>query len=56
MKSKDEFLNENASKRTKCLIYSRCMGYYRPVKYFNAGKQSEFCERIFYRFNKEIFK
>lgn len=32
-------------KRTKCEIWSRVMGYHRPVSYFNIGKKSEFEER-----------
>jgi len=32
-------------KRTKCEVYSRVVGYLRPVQQWNAGKQSEWCER-----------
>lgn len=32
-------------KRTKCEVWTRVMGYHRPVEMFNAGKQSEFNER-----------
>jgi anaerobic ribonucleoside-triphosphate reductase len=28
-----------------CEIYSRACGYFRPVKQFNPGKQSEFWDR-----------
>ena len=28
-----------------CEIYSRITGYYRPLKYWNIGKQEEFRER-----------
>lgn len=31
--------------RTKCEIYTRVMGYYRPVTQFNNGKKSEFYTR-----------
>lgn len=31
--------------RTKCEIFSRSMGFIRPVSNFNTGKYSEFCER-----------
>ncbi len=31
--------------RTKCEIYTRVMGYYRPVTQFNHGKKSEFYTR-----------
>lgn len=26
-------------------VYSRCVGYYRPVQQWNKGKQSEFNDR-----------
>lgn len=31
--------------RTKCEVFSRSMGFIRPVSNFNIGKYSEFCER-----------
>lgn len=31
--------------RTPCEIFSRSMGFIRPVSNFNIGKYSEFCER-----------
>ncbi len=41
----EEYLKNNESKRTKCEVWTRVMGYHRPVQNFNAGKQSEFAER-----------
>lgn len=35
----------NEITRTKCEIYTRVMGYYRPVSQFNNGKKSEFYTR-----------
>ena len=32
-------------KRQKCEVYSRVVGYYRPVEQWNEGKQAEFTER-----------
>jgi len=32
-------------KGTKCEVYSRIVGYFRPVKQWNNGKQEEFYER-----------
>lgn len=29
-------------------VYSRCTGYYRPVKNWNKGKQEEFKDRKLY--------
>jgi len=33
------------SKRTECEVYSRVVGYMRPVKQWNRGKQQEFYDR-----------
>lgn len=33
------------SERTRCEIWTRVMGYYRPVSMWNAGKQSEYFDR-----------
>lgn len=35
--------------RTRCEIWTRVMGYHRPVSQFNRGKQSEFNERLHFR-------
>ncbi len=34
--------------RQRCEVWTRVMGYYRPVSQFNRGKQSEFAERQFF--------
>jgi hypothetical protein len=36
------------SQRTKCEVWTRVMGYCRPVSNFNKGKKSEFEERRFF--------
>jgi ribonucleoside-triphosphate reductase len=33
------------NKRTECEVYSRVVGYLRPVKQWNRGKQQEFDDR-----------
>lgn len=33
------------SKRTKCEVYSRIVGYIRPVQNWNPGKSAEFKDR-----------
>lgn len=33
------------SERTRCEVWTRVMGYHRPVGEFNAGKQAEHAER-----------
>ena len=32
--------------RTKCEVWTRVMGYHRPVHAFNIGKKGEFAERV----------
>jgi len=32
--------------RQPCEVWTRVMGYHRPVSSFNRGKQGEFAERI----------
>jgi hypothetical protein len=31
--------------RTKCEVWSRVMGYHRPISAWNAGKQQEYLDR-----------
>ena len=40
----------------RCEIYSRVVGYFRPVSQWNKGKQEEFKDRKEYKFNQEDFK
>lgn len=35
----------NNEERQKCEVWTRVMGYHRPVASFNRGKQGEFRER-----------
>jgi hypothetical protein len=35
--------------RQPCEVWTRVMGYHRPVSQFNAGKRSEYAERLLYR-------
>lgn len=34
-----------AAKRTRCEVWTRVMGYHRPVSHFNVGKKSEHYSR-----------
>ncbi len=36
------------SRRTRCEIWTRVMGYHRPISSFNTGKKGEFAERVFF--------
>jgi hypothetical protein len=35
--------------RTRCEVWTRVMGYHRPVSAFNAGKRAEHAERCYFR-------
>ena len=34
--------------RTRCEIWTRVMGYHRPISSFNIGKQGEVAERKYF--------
>ena len=38
--------------RTKCEVWSRVMGYHRPVSEWNIGKKAEFASRKTYKINE----
>lgn len=42
-------INLKDEERTKCEVYSRVMGYHRPVTEWNQGKQQEFADREMYQ-------
>jgi hypothetical protein len=42
----------NQEDRTKCLVYTRVMGYHRPVESFNIGKKGEHKQRLHFRESK----
>ncbi len=44
----NEILKKLNEKRTKCIVYTRVMGYHRPVESFNIGKKGEHQERKFF--------
>ena len=35
--------------RTRCEVWTRVMGYHRPVSAFNRGKQAEHQERTYFQ-------
>lgn len=43
--TKDELPEE---KRTRCEVWTRVMGYHRPVSGWNEGKQAEHRERKYF--------
>lgn len=40
--------------RTRCEVWTRVMGYHRPVAGFNVGKKGEFQERKYFAEPKEV--
>jgi len=45
----NETLESQSEKRTKCLVFTRVMGYHRPVESFNIGKKGEHKQRIYFK-------
>lgn len=52
MSNEDIKVNETVtipeSERTKCEVWTRVMGYHRPVQSYNIGKKGEFEERKYF--------
>jgi len=44
---------EQAAMCVPCEVYSRIVGYLRPVQNWHRGKQQEFCERETFRVSDE---
>ncbi|MBU3014883.1 anaerobic ribonucleoside-triphosphate reductase [Poseidonibacter lekithochrous] len=44
--NKQELLEKNQDRRTRCIVYTRVMGYHRPVESFNIGKKAEHNQRV----------
>jgi ribonucleoside-triphosphate reductase len=44
-----EFANPNKSCNARCEVYSRVVGYFRPVAWWNKGKKAEWKDRKFYK-------
>jgi anaerobic ribonucleoside-triphosphate reductase len=42
------------NKRTECEVYSRVVGYLRPVSQWNRGKQQEYLDRKTFKIKKEF--
>lgn len=45
---RDPGLRLEDSERTRCEVWTRIMGYHRPVSVFNAGKRAEHGERQYF--------
>ncbi|HNX77132.1 MAG TPA: anaerobic ribonucleoside-triphosphate reductase [Candidatus Rifleibacterium sp.] len=40
-----QFVDNGWLPRQRCEVWSRVMGYYRPVSQWNVGKKAEYAER-----------
>ncbi|WP_457593942.1 anaerobic ribonucleoside-triphosphate reductase [Hydrogenimonas sp.] len=45
MHRNEEILKKMEDRRTRCTVYTRVMGYHRPVESFNIGKKGEHRQR-----------
>ncbi len=45
MQRNEEILKRMEARRTRCTVYTRVMGYHRPVESFNIGKKGEHRQR-----------
>ena len=49
-----EDITLNDEERQPCEVWTRVMGYYRPVSEFNVGKKSEFYSRVCFAESKAV--
>ena len=49
MTEKEKEIKLNDNERQRCSIYSRVMGYHAEISFWNAGKQSEFKDRKYFK-------
>ena len=45
----DERIELTDAERQPCEVWTRVMGYHRPVSEFNPGKKGEHAERVHFR-------
>ena len=43
-----DLADPNETRKVICEVWSRCVGYYRPIRNFNKGKRAEFADRKVY--------
>lgn len=46
--SREALLKKLEDKRTRCTVWSRVMGYSRPISSYNEGKIAEHKERVLF--------
>lgn len=40
--------------RQRCEVWSRVMGYHRPIAGYNVGKKQEFADRKYFKLKEEV--
>ena len=45
MSEQEKEIKLDDAERQECEIWTRVMGYFRPISAFNVGKKSEYAER-----------
>ncbi len=54
MSESDNNATDRRIKAVRTEVYSRVVGYYRPVRDWNRGKQEEFSEREYVRIDNIV--
>lgn len=55
-KASDQEVTLTDDERQPCEVWTRVMGYHRPVSSFNTGKKGEFAERVPFSVEKATAK
>jgi hypothetical protein len=50
----DEKVELKDEERQPCEVWTRVMGYHRPVSSYNIGKKGEFDERVCFKEPKDV--
>ncbi|HPL75691.1 MAG TPA: anaerobic ribonucleoside-triphosphate reductase [Candidatus Sumerlaeota bacterium] len=50
----DKAIQISDNERTRCEVWTRVMGYYRPVASFNKGKQQEYEDRKAFKYSERM--
>lgn len=54
MSEQEKEVKLDDAERQECEIWTRVMGYFRPVEAFNVGKKSEYAERVCFSEKKAV--
>lgn len=54
MSEQEKEIKLDDNERQECEVWTRVMGYFRPVSAFNVGKKSEYAERVCFSEKKAV--